>query len=120
VEGARSTPRGVVTVTKPRQSARADAARRRQEAEDRNARNRRTRDLRATLDRVRTDAAAANQEVVDTTARLGDPSVYADASLVRDLVTRHNAARDRIDALDVEERRLVAELEEAETLEPAR
>jgi ATP-binding cassette, subfamily F, member 3 len=114
VEGARSTPRGVVAVTRPRQSARADAARRRQEAEERNARHRRTRELRAALDRARTDAAAANQEISDTTARLADPAVYADATAVRELVARHNAARDRIDALAREEVRLAAELEEAE------
>ena len=120
VEGARSTPRGVVPVTKPRQSARADAARRRQEAEARNARHRRTRDLRAALERTRADAAAANQEVADTTARLADPAVYADPSAVRDLVTRHNAARDRIDTLAEAEARLAAELEEAGSLEPAR
>ena len=114
VEGATSTPRGVVKAAAPRKSARDDAARKRREAEDRNARHRRTRDLRTALDRARSDAAAATEEVAETTTRLADPAVYADVAAVRDLVARHNRARDRIEALEAEELRLATDLEEAE------
>jgi ATP-binding cassette subfamily F protein 3 len=114
VEGATSTPRGVVKAAAPRKSARDDAARKRREAEDRNARHRRTRDLRTALERARADADAARREVEDTTLRLADPAVYADADAVRDLVKRHNAARDRIDALEAEQLRLATELDDAE------
>ena len=111
-EGARATPRGTVAaVPKPRESARAAAVRRRQEAETRNARHGRTRELRLALERVRTDAAAARQDVADTSERLADPATYADPALVRELVARHNAALDRIPALEADERRLGAELE---------
>jgi len=114
VEGATSTPRGVVKAAAPRKSARDDAARKRREAEDRNARHRRTRDLRSALDRARADAATARAEVEETTARLADAAVYADADAVRNLVKRHNAARDRIDALEAEEVRLATELDVAD------
>ena len=111
-EGARATPRGTVAAApKPRESARAAAVRRRQEAETRNARHGRTRELRLALERVRTDAAAARQDVADTSERLADPATYADPALVRELVARHNAALDRIPALEADERRLGAELE---------
>ncbi len=111
VEGARSTPRGVVaTAPKVRESARAAAHRRRQEAEARNARHRLTRDLRPALDRARAGADAARRELVEVTERLADPSVYVDGAAVRDLVERHNAARDRIDALEAEEVRLADEI----------
>ena len=116
VEGARATPRGVVVdAPKPRQSARAAAERKRREAEQRNARHRLTRGLRPALDKARADLAAAQQELAETTERLADPSVYADGALVRDLVERHNTARDRIDELGAEERRLATEIEAAET-----
>jgi ATP-binding cassette, subfamily F, member 3 len=115
VEGARATPRGTVAASpKPRTSAKAAAARRRQEAEARNARHGRTRELRAALERARTDAAAARQAVAETSGRLADPATYADPALVRELVARHNAALDRIPALEADEARLAAELEAAD------
>jgi ATP-binding cassette, subfamily F, member 3 len=115
VEGARATPRGTVAATpKPRESAKAAAARRRQEAEARNARSGLTRDLRLALERVRDDVAAARGQVAEASERLADPTTYGDPARVRDLVARHNAALDRIPALESEERRLVEELEAAE------
>jgi ATP-binding cassette subfamily F protein 3 len=115
VEGARPTPRGTIAASaKPRESARAAAARRRQEAEARNARSGRTRELRTALDRARADAAAARNEVAEAGERLADPATYADPALVRDLVARHNAALDRIPALEADEHRLAAELDAAE------
>ena len=114
-EGARATPRGTVTpAAKPREPAKAAAARRRQEAEARNARSGQTRELRAALERVRADAAAARLEVEEASQRLADPRIYADAELVRDLVARHNAALDRLPVLEADERRLTDELEAAE------
>jgi chromosome segregation ATPase len=115
VEGARSTPRGVVAEPpKSRESAKAAADRKRREAEERNARHRRTRELRASLSRANADAAAADRELAELTDRLADPSVYADALRVRQLVERHNALRDRVDGLAAERSRLQEELATAE------
>jgi ATP-binding cassette, subfamily F, member 3 len=114
-EGARATPRGLeATAQKPRESARAAADRKRREAEQRNARHRLTRTLRPALERARADAEEARGELAQLTDRLADPSVYADGARVRDLVQRHNAARDRLDASESEERRLTAEIERIE------
>ena len=120
VEGARSTPRGVVAAEpKSRESAKAAADRKRREAEERNARHARTRGLRPALERARTDAAAAQRELAEVTERLADPSTYADGALVRDLVARHNAARDRIDALEAEARRLASALDAVDARDAA-
>jgi ATP-binding cassette subfamily F protein 3 len=116
VEGARSTPRGVVVQpARHRESARTVAERKRREAEERNARHARTRLLRPALERARAEAAAARHEVEELSVRLADPAVYVDGDLVRDLVARHNDARDRIDAMDAEAERLVNELTAATT-----
>ena len=102
-EGARATPRGTVTASpKPRDSARAASERRRREAEERNARGGRTRELRLALERARADLAAAREEVAEASERLADPATYADPALVRDLVARHNAALDRIGELEAD------------------
>jgi ATP-binding cassette subfamily F protein 3 len=117
----RSTPRGVVVAApKPRESAQAAAARRRREAEERNARYRRTRDLRASLHRTDAEAIAAERELAEVSARLADPAVYADATLVRQLVERHNALRDRTEALAAERERAGIELSRAEDAELVR
>jgi ATP-binding cassette, subfamily F, member 3 len=113
VEGSRATPQGVVPV-RARQSARGEAERRRREAEARNARHGRTRELRAALERVTADAAEAAGEIVTLTERLADPAIYADGALVRDLVDRHNSLRDRGDELARERARLEVELAEAD------
>jgi ATP-binding cassette subfamily F protein 3 len=115
VEGARSTPRGVVAdPAKPRESAKAVADRKRKEAEERNARHRRTRELRAALSVAEKDSAAAERQLAEVSDRLADPSVYADATLVRELVERHNALRDRVDRLTADRDRLAADLDAAE------
>jgi ATP-binding cassette subfamily F protein 3 len=115
VEGARSTPRGVVApVAKPRESARAAADRKRREAEERNARHRRTRDLVRDLAAARAEAASTERELTELTERLADPSIYADATLVRELVERHNTLLDRSGPLAAEVDRLAAELSAAE------
>jgi ATP-binding cassette subfamily F protein 3 len=114
VEG-RQTPRGIeAQAPRPRESASEAARRRRAEAEERNRRYRRTRDLRAALERVEADARHADAELADTSERLSDPSVYADVDGVRDLIERHNAARDRSEQLAGEWTRLSTELEAVE------
>ena len=115
VEGARSTPRGVIAPTaKPRESAKAAADRKRREAEERNARHRRTRDLVRDLVAARAEAESVERELAELTQRLADPSIYADATLVRELVERHNALRDRSEPVAAEAERLALELAEAE------
>ncbi|HJP70411.1 MAG TPA: ABC-F family ATP-binding cassette domain-containing protein [Candidatus Limnocylindria bacterium] len=115
VEGTRATPRGVVaTASKPRESARAAAERKRREAEERNQRHRRTRDLRTALADAVAEAESTDRELDDVAQRLADPSTYADAALVRQLVDRHNHLRDRTDALAADRERLAAELATAE------
>jgi ATP-binding cassette subfamily F protein 3 len=114
VEGARSTPRGVVA-REPRETSRASSERKRREAEERNDRHRRTRDLRAALSQAETDAAAAASELTSLSERLADPATYADPVLVRDLVERHNGLRDRVDQLASERDRLASELNAAES-----
>jgi ATP-binding cassette subfamily F protein 3 len=115
VEGARSTPRGVVAEpAKPRESAKAAADRKRREAEERNARHRRTRELRSSLAGADAEATSAERDLAEVTERLADPSIYADPGLVRVLLHRHNQLRDRVDALAADRRRLADELAAAE------
>ncbi len=69
VEGARSTPRGVVVeAPKPRESAKAAADRKRREAEERNARHRRTRELRSTVARTEAEAADTERELASSSS----------------------------------------------------
>ena len=122
VEGARATPRGVVsTPARPRQSARDEAERRRREAETRNARHRRTRELREGLASAEAEAADAERELAAIVERLADPAIYADGNLVRDLVERHNDLRDRTEMLTRERSRLADALvrDEQESEHPA-
>jgi ATP-binding cassette subfamily F protein 3 len=115
VEG-RATPRGIQRPAPPtRESAAAAANRKRKEAEGRNRRYRQTRDLRASLARTETESREADAELAELTARLADPATYGDPVLVRGLIERHNAARDRSDRAAVEWTRLAAELEALET-----
>ncbi|MEO6578196.1 MAG: hypothetical protein ABIO99_04780, partial [Candidatus Limnocylindria bacterium] len=115
VEGARSTPRGVVTpAPKPRESAASAADRKRSEAEARNARHRRTRDLRSSLGRVEAEAVEVERELAEITERLSEPALYADGTLVKHLVERHNALRDRSERIGPELEELRRELSAAE------
>ncbi|HEX6130049.1 MAG TPA: ABC-F family ATP-binding cassette domain-containing protein [Candidatus Limnocylindria bacterium] len=114
VEG-RATPRGIeVPAPRPRETAAQAAERRRAEAEGRNRRYRRTRELREALARAERGVAEADAELADASERLADPSIYTDATLVRELIERHNTARDRSEELAAEWARLSAALEEAE------
>jgi ATP-binding cassette subfamily F protein 3 len=114
VEG-RATPRGIEAAPPaPRESTAEAAARKRAEAEARNRRYRQTRELRAALESVEAEAADAEAELSATGAQLADPSTYADGDAVRQLIERHNAARDAVDRLAGDWERLSAELESAE------
>ncbi len=117
VEGV-VTPQGVVAAApKVRQSAAQTASRKREEAEARNRRYRRTRDLRATLERVEADLQRADEELAGLVERLADPAIYTDGELVRGLIARHNAAREETASLASERERLTGELDAAEELE---
>jgi len=117
VEGV-ATPRGVVVAApRPRESASQTAARKRHEAEERNRRYRRTRDLRAALERVEADLRQADAEAAELVERLADPAVYADGERVRGLIARHNAARERSSSLGAERERIAGELDAAERIE---
>jgi ATP-binding cassette subfamily F protein 3 len=117
VEGI-ATPRGIEAApSRPRESAGAAAARKRAEAEERNRRYRRTRDLRAALERIRAESGAAEEELADVGTLLADPTIYADGGAVRELIGRFNAATDRSATLAAEVERLAAELDAAETEE---
>jgi len=114
VEGV-ATPRGIEAVpARPRGSATDAAARKRAEAEARNRRYRQTRDLRSALDRVEAEARATDAELAGMSEQLADPATYADHHAFRELIDRHNAARDRAESLATEWSRLSAELEAAE------
>ncbi|HYN64092.1 MAG TPA: ABC-F family ATP-binding cassette domain-containing protein, partial [Candidatus Limnocylindrales bacterium] len=114
VEG-RATPRGIEAVDeRSRESATQAAARKRNQAEQRNRRYRRTRALRAALERVESAARSNDAELAEVTERLADSSVYTDGEAVRELIDRHNAARDRGEGLAAEWAGLTAELEAAE------
>ncbi|HET6745139.1 MAG TPA: ABC-F family ATP-binding cassette domain-containing protein [Candidatus Limnocylindria bacterium] len=115
VEG-RATPRGIEEIAaQPRETAAETAARKRTEAEQRNRRYRRTRDLVAALEKVEERVRANEAELATVTEQLGDPAVYADGDAVRALIGRHNAARDEAERLTSEHARLTDELHAAET-----
>ncbi|HTI28932.1 MAG TPA: ABC-F family ATP-binding cassette domain-containing protein [Methylomirabilota bacterium] len=117
VEGV-ATPRGIEAAPpRPRESAVEATARKRAEAEARNRRYRRTRDLRDALERVEAEAKATDLELAEMSGRLADPATYADHRAFRELIDDHTAARDRADHLAGEWERQSTELEEAEAEE---
>jgi len=114
VEGI-ATPRGIERPpARPRESATGAAARKRAEAEARNRRYRRTRDLRDALDLVEAQLRETDASLAQMSERLADPATYADHHAFRELIDEHNAGRDRSDQLAAEWARLAAELEAAE------
>jgi ATP-binding cassette subfamily F protein 3 len=114
VEG-RATPRGIEQAeARLRESTAQAAVRKRAQAEQRNLRYRRTRGLRAALERVESAAQSNEADLAEVSRRLADPSVYGDGEAVRDLIERHNAARDRGEQLAADWARLSDELEAAE------
>jgi len=116
----RATPRGLEEpVARPRETAAETATRKRTEAEDRNRRYRRTRDLRAALERTERESSETDADLARLTERLADPSVYGDAATARSLIDEYNAARDRAEALATEWARLGDELAAVEAEEAA-
>ncbi len=89
-------------------------ARRREEAERRNAQNRDTRDLRKSVSRLEKKAGQADSTVKELEARLADPEVYADKDLMNDLIDRHETAKRRADRLLLEWGEATTALEQAE------
>ena len=111
----RATPRGLeAPQPRPRTSATAEAARKRAEADERNRRYRRTKDLRTALERTEREASETDAELAKLIERLADTSVYADPALAKDLIDRYNAARDRAETLAADWARLGDELAAAE------
>jgi ATP-binding cassette subfamily F protein 3 len=114
----RATPRGLEAPTvRARETAASASARRRAQAEERNRRYRRTRDLRTALERAERESSETDAELASLTERLADTSVYADGALARELIDRYNAARERADAIAAEWTRLGEELARAEAEE---
>jgi ATP-binding cassette subfamily F protein 3 len=114
----RQTPRGLeAPVVRSRQTAASASARRRAEAEERNRRYRRTRDLRDALARTERESSETDAELATLTERLADTSVYADGALARELIDRYNAARERAEALAGEWAKLGVELARVEAEE---
>jgi ATP-binding cassette subfamily F protein 3 len=117
VEGI-ATPRGIeAPKSRARESAGAAATRKRQQAEERNRRYRRTRDLRTALQRVEAAAQANEAELAAIGNQLADPATYADHITFRRLIERHNAAQDRSNELAAEWAGLSGQLEAAEAEE---
>ena len=103
--------------SRPRESAVEAGARKRAEAEARNRRYRRTRDLRDALEHVEAEVRGTDASLAEMSERLADPATYADHHAFRKLIDDHNAARDRADQLATEWERLSTELEQAEAEE---
>ncbi|HEY7737582.1 MAG TPA: ABC-F family ATP-binding cassette domain-containing protein [Candidatus Limnocylindria bacterium] len=110
----KATPRGVVAPAPRRESSSQATARKRAEAEARNARHRQTREARTALEQTDAELAATRAELTQLTEELGDPATYADPGRVRQLIEAHNQALDRSEALTAERDRLAAGLETAE------
>ncbi len=114
------TPRGIEAAPqRARESATEAAARKRTEAEARNRRFRRTRELRAEVAKVEAQVSSTDAELVELSERLADPATYADHAAFRELIDRHNAVRDRADALGARWATLAADLELADAEEAA-
>jgi ATP-binding cassette, subfamily F, member 3 len=92
---------------------RDDGDRKRAEAERRNAVYRATKDLRAQVDAVEADLGAVEAEIAELTRLLADPGAYDDPERVKDLVARHNTAKDRSAELTGRWERLLTRLERA-------
>jgi ATP-binding cassette subfamily F protein 3 len=114
----KATPRGLEQpVARPRESAAAVGARKRAEAEERNRRYRRTRELRDAVASTERQASETDADLARLTERLADSAVYADGALAKRLIESYNAARDRAASLAEEWARLGEELAKAESEE---
>ena len=68
-------------------------------------------------ERVEAEVRETDADLAEMSERLADPATYADHHAFRELIDRHNAARDRADQLAADWARLSAELEAAEAEE---
>ncbi len=91
--------------------AKAKAAQKRQDAEQRNSRHRNTKDGRKELARVERAWERAEARVLDLQTKMADPSIYDDAAQVKVLVADHDAARDQAAALMQEWEQLSARIQ---------
>ena len=66
----------------------------RREAERRNARHAATRELKQRTDKLERELGKAEAKVSELQRLLADPEVYADNDKVKDLVRRHEEAKD--------------------------
>jgi ATP-binding cassette subfamily F protein 3 len=71
----------------------AEPARKRVEAETRNRRHAATKDLRRRVESAEKRWERAEHDVADLQRQLADPSVYDDADKVKELVARHDTAK---------------------------
>jgi ATP-binding cassette subfamily F protein 3 len=80
---------------KPSRSAADKAAQKRNEAQDRQARYRASKDLKREIERTEKALARAEAEVAELNRLLADPSVYGDADRVAELSKQFGEAKDR-------------------------
>ncbi len=85
------------TVSTPVGERKSDArkAEKRAEAENRNAKSRRTKDLRKRAERLERQAMRAEEVVAGLESQLGDPSVYEDADEMKKLLETHEKAKQK-------------------------
>ncbi|MFN0091208.1 MAG: ATP-binding cassette domain-containing protein [Acidimicrobiales bacterium] len=97
----------------PTKAGPARAERKRDEAEQRNQRSRATRDLRQRLAKVERQWEKAEAEVADLQRELAEPALYENPEKVKELVARHQAAKDKATRLMAEWEHATLELERA-------
>jgi ATP-binding cassette subfamily F protein 3 len=93
--GATEAPVQEAPATARGASRAQEADRKRAEAERRNRVHRETRDVKQRLTQVEQGLGAAESEVAELTRTLAEPSLYEDPVKVREVVARHDAAKDR-------------------------
>ncbi len=98
----------------PRRSKADAAERRRAEADERQRRYAATKDLRAELAEVEAELEVAEEEERRLEAALADPEAYEDAGRVRELVSAHGLAEERVARLTERWEGLVDAVDQAE------
>ncbi|MEX1178186.1 MAG: ABC-F family ATP-binding cassette domain-containing protein [Nitriliruptor sp.] len=98
----------------PSAGPRAEARDKRTDAERRQARHAATKDLKKRVTRIERDLVQAEADVAELTRQLADPAVYDEPEVVKDVVARHAAAKDRAADLMQRWERASLELEAAE------
>ena len=93
-DGERSIDKPTSTPANASRSDDRQVARKRDEAELRNARHNATKDLRKRIERLERDLGQAEAAVAELQRQLADPEVYGDNERVQDLVARYDGAKD--------------------------